>query len=297
VAGSVGALAEVAGDILRAAGAAERLIELAGVESAIRAPVHPAAFPAIDPAGTRIAFEEVVFAYPTRPNTRALDGLTLTIEPGETVAVIGASGAGKSTLMQLLLRFRDPQSGRVRIDGVDLAQADPAQLRARIAIVPQEVVIFATDAMENIRYGAPDADDAAVLAAARAAHADEFIARLPDGYRTHLGERGVRLSGGQRQRIAIARAILKDAPLLLLDEATSVLDTESERAVRAAIAAAARGRTTLVVAHRLSTVRDADRIVVLDGGRVVESGPPARLLASDGFYARLTRLSVSEGEA
>ena len=295
VAGAVGALAEVVGDILRAAGATERLLELYTAAPHITSPRVPVSFPHANGAGgARVEFDNVVFRYPSRPLQAALDHVSFVAEPGQTIAVVGPSGAGKSTLMQLLLRFHDPQSGAVKIDGVDLRSADLATLRARIAIVPQDVVIFGADAMENIRYGNPQADDAAVVAAARAAHAHEFIGRLPDRYRTFLGERGVRLSGGQRQRIAIARAILRDAPLLLLDEATSALDSESEQAVQRAIEAAARDRTTLVIAHRLSTVRNADRIIVLDEGRVVESGNPAHLLSEGGLYARLAQLQISE---
>ncbi|MBL8385198.1 MAG: ATP-binding cassette domain-containing protein [Burkholderiales bacterium] len=295
VAGSVGALAEVMGELMRAAGATERLIELHTAVPAITAPAVPTPLPPrAAGTGVRVEFDAVVFHYPTRPAQAALEHVSLAVRPGETIAVVGPSGAGKSTLMQLLLRFHDPDAGAVRLDGIDLRALALADLRARVAFVPQEVVIFGADAMENIRYGNPGADDAAVIAAARAAHAHEFIERLPDGYRTFLGERGLRLSGGQRQRIAIARAILKDAPLLLLDEATSALDAESEQLVRQAIESAARGRTTLIIAHRLSTVRSADRVVVLDGGRVVETGEPARLLADGGLYARLAQLQVSE---
>jgi len=296
VAGAVGALAEVVGDILRAAGATERLLELYVAQPQIASPSAPHAFPAVNGAGgARVEFDDVVFHYPSRPLQAALDHVSFTIEPGQTVAVVGPSGAGKSTLMQLLLRFQDPSSGAVRIDDIDLRRADLAALRSRIAIVPQDVVIFGANAMENIRYGNPLADDASVKAAAQAAHAHEFIERLPEGYQTFLGERGVRLSGGQRQRIAIARAILRDAPLLLLDEATSALDTESELAVQRAIESAARNRTTLVIAHRLSTVKNADRVIVLDDGRVVESGEPARLLSEGGLYARLAQLQISDG--
>jgi ATP-binding cassette subfamily B protein len=294
VAGAVGALAEVFGEVMRAAGATERLLELKNAPPHIAQPPRAVAFPPVSLKGAEVAFEEVLFHYHSRPTTPALDRLDLAVAAGETVAVVGASGAGKSTLLQLLLRFHDPQGGRVVIDGVDVARADVRELRRRIAVVPQEVVIFATDALENIRYGRTDASDAEVMAAARAAQAHEFINALPQGYRTFLGERGVRLSGGQRQRIAIARAILKDAPLLLLDEATSALDAESEAAVRRAIARASHGRTTLIVAHRLSTVKDADRIVVLDAGRVVESGAPRLLLEEGGLYARLAQLQVSE---
>ncbi len=296
VAGAVGALAEVVGDIMRAAGATERLLELYTATPEIASPPEPVPFPATPGAvGARVEFDNVVFHYPSRRLVAALDHVSFVVEPGQTVAIVGPSGAGKSTLMQLLLRFQDPDSGAVRIDGVELRHADLDRLRSRIAIVPQDVVIFGANALENIRYGNPLATDEAVLAAARAAHAHEFIARLPEGYQTFLGERGVRLSGGQRQRIAIARAILRDAPLLLLDEATSALDTESELAVQRAIESAARNRTTLVIAHRLSTVKNADRVIVLDTGRVVESGEPARLLADGGLYARLAQLQISDG--
>ncbi|MFN0160974.1 MAG: ABC transporter transmembrane domain-containing protein [Burkholderiales bacterium] len=294
VAGAVGALAEVFGEVMRAAGATERLLELQTAPAHIASPASPQGFPPVSLRGAEVTFEAVRFSYPSRPGQRAIDGLDLAIAAGETVAVVGPSGAGKTTLMQLLLRFHDPDSGAVRLDGVDLRRASLRELRSRIAIVPQEVVIFAADAMENIRYGRPDASDAEVTAAARAAQAHDFISALPQGYRSFLGERGVRLSGGQRQRIAIARAILKDAPLLLLDEATSALDAESEQAVRRAIDRAKHGRTTLIVAHRLSTVKDADRIIVLDGGRVVESGEPRKLLDEGGLYARLAHLQVSE---
>ena len=295
VAGSVGALAEVIGDIMRAAGATERLLELQTarphIESVSGARPLP---PRSNAAGVRVEFDRVLFRYPSRPLAAALDHVTLTAAPGETVAIVGPSGAGKSTMMQLLLRFYDPQAGSVRIDGVDIRQVDLASLRAGIAIVPQEVVIFAADAMENIRYGKPQASDSEVRAAARAAQAHDFIEALPQGYKSFLGERGVRLSGGQRQRIAIARAILKDAPLLLLDEATSALDAESELAVRRAIESAARHRTTLIIAHRLSTVKNADRVIVLDAGRVVETGEPGALLGEGGLYARLAQLQISD---
>jgi len=295
VAGSVGAISEVIGDLQRAAGAAERLLELLATEPAIAPPRDPRPLPS--PPRGEIRFGAVRFCYPSRPDTPALDDFTLDIRGGETVALVGPSGAGKTTVFQLLLRFYDPQQGAIRLDGVDLRTADPQALRARIGLVPQEPVIFGADAWENIRYGRPRADDAAVRAAAQAAHAEEFLARLPQGYATFLGERGVRLSGGQRQRIAIARAILRDPAVLLLDEATSALDAESERLVQEAIDRLLTGRTTIVIAHRLATVLKADRIVVLDQGRVVASGTHRELLAEGGLYARLAALQFGLGRA
>ncbi len=289
LASSFAVLGEVYGELLRAAGATERLMELLASQSPITSPAQP--LPAASPAaGTAIAFDHVTFHYPSRPAQAALRGFTLGVAPGETVALVGPSGAGKTTVFQLLLRFYDPSSGAIRLNGVPLPQQSLQALRAQIAIVPQEPVIFSSSALDNIRYGRPDASDEEVQAAARAAFADDFIRALPDGYATFLGERGVRLSGGQRQRIAIARAMLKNPPLLLLDEATSALDAESERMVQAALETAMRGRTTLVIAHRLATVQQADRIVVIDQGRLAEQGTHASLVAANGLYARLAAL-------
>jgi ATP-binding cassette subfamily B protein len=290
VAGAIGALSEVMGEAQRAAGATERLLELLSVRSDIQDPAHPRALPPRASGGSSLALSDLVFCYPSRPETAALSHLTLSIRPGETVAVVGPSGAGKSTLFQLLLRFYDPQSGTIVLDGVDIRDLDLHTLRGAIGIVPQDTVIFAADAMENIRYGRADATDAEVIAAARLAAAHEFIERLPQGYKSFLGERGVRLSGGQRQRIAIARALLKNPPLLLLDEATSALDAESERLVQSALEAAMVGRTTLIIAHRLATVQRADRIIVMEDGRIVETGTHASLVALGGVYANLAAL-------
>jgi ATP-binding cassette subfamily B protein len=262
------------------------------VKPAIAAPATPAILP--EPPQGRVALEHVRFAYPTRPAQWALDDVSLAVEPGETVALVGPSGAGKTSLFQLLLRFYDPQSGRVLLDGVDVARLDPAALRARIGFVPQEPLIFGATAAENIRYGRPGASDAEVRRAAEAAAAAGFIAALPQGFDTPLGSRGVTLSGGQRQRIAIARAILKDAPVLLLDEATSALDAESEQAVQQALERLSEGRTTLVVAHRLATVRRADRILVLEDGRIVAAGPHEALVREGGLYARLAALQFAD---
>ena len=288
VAGGIGALSEVWGDVQRASGAAERLLELLATKSdiVVASPVVPLPVP---PQG-RVQFDHVTFHYPSRLLQASLADLTLDIRPGETVAVVGPSGAGKSTLFQMLLRFYDPQQGHVRVDGVDVRAADPEAVRARIGIVPQETVIFSADAMENIRYGRAEASDDDVREAAKAAIADDFIQQLPQGYKTFLGERGVRLSGGQRQRIAIARAILKNPPILLLDEATSALDAESERLVQAALDNLLKNRTTLVVAHRLATIRKANRIVVMDEGRIVAIGNHESLVREDGLYARLAAL-------
>jgi ATP-binding cassette, subfamily B, bacterial len=286
---SVAVLAEVWGDVLRAAGATERLVELMEAKSPVADPPAPRALPATA-GGSRVEFDQLLFHYPSRPNTAALDGVQLTIEPGETVALVGPSGAGKSTLFQLLLRFYDPQSGVIRLNGVPTQQLKLADLRAAIGLVPQDSVIFSTTALENIRYGRPEATDEEVMAAAKAAFADDFIRALPEGYASFLGERGVRLSGGQRQRISIARAMLKNPPLLLLDEATSALDAESERVVQAALEAAMQHRTTLVIAHRLATIQKADRIVVLDAGRIVDIGRHDELVARGGLYAKLAAM-------
>ncbi|KAB2970200.1 MAG: ATP-binding cassette domain-containing protein [Zoogloea sp.] len=291
VAGSVGALSEVWGELQRAAGATERLTEILATRPAIQAPAAPCAFPL--PARGEIELDTVRFRYPTRPDTPALDNFSLKVRAGETVALVGPSGSGKSTVFQLLLRFYDPEHGSVRIDGVPLADADPADLRSRIALVSQEAVIFAASVADNVRYARPEASLDEVKAACAAAFADEFITRLPEGYDTDLGERGVRLSGGQRQRIAIARAILADRPILLLDEATSALDAESERMVQQALDGLMRQRTTLAIAHRLATVQKADRIIVMEAGHVVQQGSHAELIAGDGLYARLARLQFT----
>jgi ATP-binding cassette subfamily B protein len=291
-AGALGALSEVWGELALAAGAAERMTEILAEPPAIVAPREPVALPAATGA---IAFEKVSFAYPARPDRAAVHDLAFTVKPGETVAIVGPSGAGKSTVFSLIQRFYDPDAGIVRVDGVDLRRTDPAAVRARIAIVPQDVAIFAASARDNIGFGRPGASDGEIEAAAKAALADEFIARLAQGYDTQLGERGVMLSGGQRQRIAIARAILRDAPILLLDEATSALDAASEMLVQEALDHLMQGRTTLVVAHRLATVLKADRILVMEDGRIVEEGTHKSLVARGGVYAKLARLQFETG--
>ena len=292
VAGAFGALTEVYGDLLRAAGAAERLSELLNAEPGIAPPAQPRAFPQ-PPRGT-LEFAHVEFHYPTRPDAPALHDFKLAIQPRETVAIVGPSGAGKSTLFQLAERFYDPQAGHILLDGVPLTDADPADIRARIAMVPQETVIFAASARDNLRYGNWDATDDELWDAARAANAEEFLRKLPDGLDTFMGEGGARLSGGQRQRVAIARALLRRAPLLLLDEATSALDAESEKLVQDALETLMHDRTTIVIAHRLATVRAADRIIVMDDGRIVEEGKHDALVAADGLYARLARLQFQD---
>ena len=295
VAGSVAALSEIWGELQRAAGATERMVELIHAVDSVEDPDTPAPLP--DRVRGAIGFEDVTFRYPSRPEIAAIENLTIRIAPGETVALVGPSGAGKTTIFQLLLRFFDPDEGAVTLDGIDVATLSRADLRQQFALVPQEPVIFAATARENIRFGRPDATDAEVEAAARAAAAHDFVARLPQGYDTWVGERGVMLSGGQRQRLAIARAILRDAPVLLLDEATSALDAESERAVQSAVDALAKDRTTLIIAHRLATVKRADRIVVFQDGRVVAEGTHGALVAQDGLYARLARLQFTDGAA
>jgi ATP-binding cassette subfamily B protein len=291
VGSGAGALTEVWTEVLQAAGATERLMELLATKPQIEAPASPTMLPA--PARGAVRFENVTFEYPMRPGVSALKDFSLEINPGETVALVGPSGAGKTTVFQLLQRFFDPQSGRVLIDGVDIREAIPQDVRARLALVPQETVIFGDTAFENIRYGRPTATEAEIRAATEAAQASEFIEKLPKAYHTYLGERGVTLSGGQRQRVAIARAILRDAPILLLDEATSALDAESERLVQIALENLMQKKTTIVIAHRLATVQRADRIVVLDEGRIVAQGTHKDLVAGGGLYARLARLQFA----
>jgi ATP-binding cassette subfamily B protein len=295
VAGAVAALSEIWGELQRAAGATERLVELQQTVDSVQDQEQPLALP--KPVRGRIDFEDVSFSYPARPNTKALDDVSLHIEPGETVAFVGPSGAGKTTIIQMILRFYDPQSGRILLDGQALSDLARDGFREHIALVPQDPVIFATTARENIRFGRPDATNQQIEEAAKAAAAHDFIQGLPDGYDSSLGERGVMLSGGQKQRIAIARAILRDAPVLLLDEATSALDAESERLVQAAVDSLSADRTTLIVAHRLATVKKADRIIVLDAGRIVASGKHDDLVEQDGLYARLARLQFTDGQA
>ncbi|MEJ6640648.1 MAG: ABC transporter transmembrane domain-containing protein [Octadecabacter sp.] len=295
VAGAVAALTEIWSELQRAAGATERLVELLTAQDAVSDPETPLAPPATRVG--EIAFENVDFAYPARPGVQALDGVSFTVKPGETVALVGPSGAGKTTIIQLLLRFYDPSSGQITLDGADLRDLTRADFRRHMALVPQDPVIFAASARENIRFGRPDASDADVIAAAKAAAAHDFLSALPEGYDSYVGERGVMLSGGQKQRIAIARAILRDAPVLLLDEATSALDAESERAVQQAVDHLSANRTTLIVAHRLATVKKADRILVFENGQIVATGTHDALVAQDGLYARLARLQFTDGTA
>jgi ATP-binding cassette subfamily B protein len=292
-AGGLGELSQVWGEISQASGAAERLSEILAVRPAIRSPARPIALP--KPANGDVAFHHVGFSYPGRPNVPVLENLSFAVRPGEKLALVGPSGAGKSTIFQLILRFYDPVSGHITFDGVRLTDADPAALRSRIALVPQDSIVFATSVRDNIQFGRPDATEAEIEKAAEAAHAAEFIRRLPLGFETPLGERGVTLSGGQRQRIAIARAILRKAPLLLLDEATSSLDAESETLVQQALTRLMLNRTSIVIAHRLATVQSCDRILVIDNGRIVEEGTHALLASAGGLYARLAKLQFEMG--
>jgi ATP-binding cassette subfamily B protein len=291
VAGAFGALTEVYGDLLRGAGAASRLAELLEAKPSIAPPERPEKLP--EPPRGSLSFRNVTFRYPARPETPALKDFSLEIEPGETVAIVGPSGAGKSTIFQLVERFYDPQVGTIRLDGIALTKADPAEIRERIAFVPQDGVLFSANARDNLRYGRWDASDEAIWEAATAANAERFLRELPAGLDTYLGEGGTQLSGGQRQRVAIARALLRDSPILLLDEATSALDAESEQLVQQALDGLMKERTTLVIAHRLATVRAADRIIVLDDGEVVEHGTHAELSAAGGLYARLATLQFA----
>ena len=294
-ASSMGQLSEVWSELSSAAGAAGRIADILAIKPTIVAPANPLRLP--EPPRGEIAFENVSFAYPTRPETSVVSGLSLSVRAGETVAIVGPSGAGKSTVFQLLMRFYDPTGGKVLVDGVDVRQVDPARARQRMALVPQDAVVFGASVADNIRYGRAGATDAEVIAAAERAAADEFIRALPEGYNTKIGERGVTLSGGQRQRLAIARAILMNAPILLLDEATSALDAENETLVQRALDNVMKGRTTLVIAHRLATVLGADRILVMEDGRIVEEGTHASLVSKDGLYARLARLQFETGAA
>ena len=292
-AGAFGALSEVWGELSQAAGSAERLIELLNTQSEITAPENPTPLPQV--VQGKMSFDAVEFRYPTREEHAALEEFSLTINPGESVAIVGPSGAGKSTVFSMLLRFYDPQSGRIELDGVPLVSIDPEALRDQFAVVPQESVIFASSVADNISYGREDADRQTIISAAKAANAHDFISNLPEGYDTPLGERGVTLSGGQRQRLAIARAILRDAPILLLDEATSALDAESEKLVQDALDRLMQGRTTIIIAHRLATILKADRIIVMDKGRIIEEGTHKSLIAKKGVYAGLAKLQFEAG--